>query len=254
MFPPRPQLRSCWRGIMLKKRTFRPKAGRSLPRRDETNITKRFPPFSYSYQNFRVLNTKDYLSYWKDLLTGVLNLRPVNKFPLLRKIRAKSRALTLSLVILFLITNSASLETSVLANLPKESSNTASPTFAQIKAAQAPIFSWPLKGAVSQKFSFYHRGIDIPNPYGTEIKSVASGSIEKAGFETGFGKTVIVIHQGGFKSRYAHLSKINVKEGDQIAGGVDLGEVGNSGWANGSHLHLEIYSNETAINPLNILP
>jgi len=238
---------------MLKKRTLRQKAGRSLPRRDETNTTKRFSPFSRSYQNFQPFNTRGYLIYWKNLLTSLSKLRFLNKF-FPRKVRTKSRALTLSLVILFLITNSASLETSVLANLPKESNNAASTTFAEIKAAQAPIFSWPLKGAVSQKFSSYHKGIDIPNPYGTEIKSVANGSIEKTGFETGFGKTVIVTHQGSFKSRYAHLSKINVKEGDQIEAETILGEVGNSGWSIGSHLHLEIYSNETPLNPLNILP
>lgn len=125
---------------------------------------------------------------------------------------------------------------------------------AEIVVIEAPTFQKPLNGGISQRFSFYHPAIDIMSPYGTAIKSVAEGKVEKVGWEMGYGKTVIIDHNGQFKTRYAHLSEFGVKEGDTISKENIVGKVGLTGWTSGPHLHFEVFSNGKRINPQEILP
>jgi len=125
----------------------------------------------------------------------------------------------------------------------------------KIIAVESPIFSWPVpKTYISCNFSSFHHGIDIPNPYGTPVKPLAAGTVVFAGWDGGFGNTVVIQHNAGFLSRYSHLSKISATRGQKVDNTNIIGSVGASGFATGNHLHFEIYQNGRPINPLTILP
>ena len=117
-------------------------------------------------------------------------------------------------------------------------------------------YQWPIaRIGLSQRFSQYHQGIDLASPKGSPIYPVTSGNVITVlkNWE-GFGNHVIVQHENATKSLYAHLSKITVHEGQFLDRSTKLGEVGSTGRSTGSHLHLEMYQNEVAINPLDALP
>ena len=99
-------------------------------------------------------------------------------------------------------------------------------------------FGWrsdPFNGAPR-----FHRGIDIRAAYGQDVPSAATGKVIAAGVEGGYGKTVVIEHAGGVRTRYAHLSSILVASGDEVRGGQVVGQAGNSGRATGTHLHFEV--------------
>ena len=77
---------------------------------------------------------------------------------------------------------------------------------------------------------------------GTEIKPVTRGRVvEVSQGRLGWGNTVVIEHEKGLKSRYAHMRDFNVQEGDTVEKETVLGSVGMTGWTTGPHLHLEIY-------------
>jgi murein DD-endopeptidase MepM/ murein hydrolase activator NlpD len=84
-----------------------------------------------------------------------------------------------------------------------------------------------------------HLGVDYAAPAGTTVRAVGDGIVETAGWMGGYGQTVSVAHGGGRATLYAHLSRIDVKEGERITQGQPLGAVGATGWATGPHLHFE---------------
>jgi len=113
----------------------------------------------------------------------------------------------------------------------------------------------PLQGVLGQGYHAYHRAIDILAPIGTEIRPIAKGKIVEVSLgRLGWGNTVVVEHEMGLKSRYAHMREIKVIEGEVIEGDYVLGTVGMTGWTTGPHLHLEIYQNGRAIDPKTVLP
>ena len=113
----------------------------------------------------------------------------------------------------------------------------------------------PLLGPIAQGFHVFHRAIDILAPIGTPIKPIASGIVKEVSFgRLGWGNTVVVKHDNNLVSRYAHLREINVKFDSRIDKDTQIGTVGMTGWSTGPHLHLEIYENGKAINPLTVLP
>ena len=124
----------------------------------------------------------------------------------------------------------------------------------QLKASPAPVFQRPVNGSLSQGFWFIHPAIDIPKPYGTDIQPIAEGTVTLARWDGGYGNTVVVKHSAGFTSRYAHLSKIDVKDGQRVTKETIIGLVGATGYATGSHLHLEVYSDGKNVDPQAYLP
>lgn len=118
------------------------------------------------------------------------------------------------------------------------------------------IFRWPLtRFGLSQLYSTYHAGLDLTDPKGTPIYPITDGWIAWTNNSSfGYGKHVLVEHNNGITSLYAHLSKVNVKAGDTVTKEQSLGEVGATGWATGNHLHLEIYQDNKPINPIEVLP
>ena len=98
-----------------------------------------------------------------------------------------------------------------------------------------------------------HSGMDFRAPTGMDARATAAGTVVKAGWHGGYGRMIEVDHGGGFTTRYAHLSKIEVKEGQKVGIGQVLGKVGSSGRSTGPHLHYEVRQNGHPINPLRLL-
>jgi murein DD-endopeptidase MepM/ murein hydrolase activator NlpD len=95
----------------------------------------------------------------------------------------------------------------------------------------------------------FHSGIDIAAPKNTLIHSIMAGKVLKAGYVNGYGNYIVVLHEKGIKSSYAHLNEISVEKGQKVYKGEIIGKVGKSGSANGYHLHFEIIHNNKKINP-----
>lgn len=97
-----------------------------------------------------------------------------------------------------------------------------------------------------------HLGVDYAAPIGTPVRSVGDGVVEFAGVQNGFGNVVMVKHRNNNVTVYAHLSRINVRGGQSISQGQNVGAVGQTGWATGPHLHFEFRVNGVHHDPLTI--
>ena len=96
-----------------------------------------------------------------------------------------------------------------------------------------------------------HKGIDFTAPIGTEIYATGDGIVEKVGWVGGYGRTIMINHGFGYKTRYAHCSKYNCRKGQKVKRGDLIGFVGNTGQSSGPHLHYEVFKNNRQINPVN---
>ncbi len=84
--------------------------------------------------------------------------------------------------------------------------------------------------------------------------AAASGKVVLAGWDGGYGRCVVINHGDGLATRYAHLSRIDVSLGEQVNRGEVIGNIGESGNADGPHLHFEVIINGNVQNPMNYLP
>jgi murein DD-endopeptidase MepM/ murein hydrolase activator NlpD len=116
---------------------------------------------------------------------------------------------------------------------------------------------WPIMGIVTSAFGArgesVHDGIDIAAAEGTPVRVVESGEVIYADQLRGYGNIVIVRHGGNLMSVYAHNRKNEVREGETVAAGQTIAEVGSTGNATAPHLHFEIRKDNVAENPLNYL-
>jgi murein DD-endopeptidase MepM/ murein hydrolase activator NlpD len=94
-----------------------------------------------------------------------------------------------------------------------------------------------------------HEGLDIAAPHGKEVVAPSDGVIIFAGLEGGYGNVLVIDHGYGVKTRYGHLSKLEVKTGDHVKRGQVVGAVGNTGRSTGPHLHYEVRVNGIPENP-----
>ena len=124
---------------------------------------------------------------------------------------------------------------------------------------------WPVSGIITSYYgtrgnpfggmsSEFHKGQDIAAPIGTGVIATADGVVVIAGWQRGYGRVVYLDHGNGISTRYGHLSRIDVAEGQTIKRGDQLGLVGSSGRSTGPHLHYEVRLNGTAVNPGSYLP
>lgn len=117
------------------------------------------------------------------------------------------------------------------------------------------VFKLPHPGYLSTKFYSYHPGIDIATGLGMPIHPIAPGVVVSTGFNFfGLGLNVVVEHAQGYKSLYAHMGKIYVKEGQIVSEDDYLGTVGMTGQTSGPHTHLELTKNGEYIDPQTVLP
>lgn len=99
----------------------------------------------------------------------------------------------------------------------------------------------------------FHDGLDIAANHGNSVYAYTDGRVIEAGWNGGYGNCVLIDHGNGLKTRYAHLSRINVKVGQKIKTGQKIGAVGSTGNSTGPHLHFEVIKNGKTQNPLNYL-
>lgn len=94
-----------------------------------------------------------------------------------------------------------------------------------------------------------HAGIDFRGPVGSPIFAAADGRVTFAGVKAGYGKAIEITHGNGMLTRYAHLSRIDVKVGQGVGAGSTIGGLGSTGRSTGPHLHFEVRINDRAVNP-----
>jgi murein DD-endopeptidase MepM/ murein hydrolase activator NlpD len=118
---------------------------------------------------------------------------------------------------------------------------------------------WPVKGKVIAEFGkkpdgAKNEGINIAVPEGTMIKAAGDGVVAYAGNELkGYGNLVLIRHEGGFVTAYAHAKELNVKKGDAVKRGDVIGKAGQTGAVNSPQLHFEVRKGPTALDPLKYL-
>lgn len=98
-------------------------------------------------------------------------------------------------------------------------------------------------------YSRMHQGLDFAAPTGTPVLASAGGTVIMAGWGGGYGNVVQIRHSNGLVTRYAHLSRIGVKQGQTVAQGARIGAVGSTGLSTGPHLHYEVWVNGKPVNP-----
>jgi murein DD-endopeptidase MepM/ murein hydrolase activator NlpD len=112
-------------------------------------------------------------------------------------------------------------------------------------------FGWRIDPFTGQKG--FHEGLDFPAERGTPIAAAASGKVIYAGVYPQYGKMVEIDHGNGLVTRYAHASRLFVKEGDLVVRGQKVAAVGSTGRATGPHLHFEVRLNGVPQNPARFL-
>jgi murein DD-endopeptidase MepM/ murein hydrolase activator NlpD len=124
---------------------------------------------------------------------------------------------------------------------------------------------WPVDGEITDSFGGrrnpfgggsyeFHSGQDINAERGAPVVSAAVGTVVFAGWHGGYGQMVTVDHGAGLTTRYAHLAKVEVVAGQQVARGQYIGQVGSTGRSTGPHLHYEVRVGEESVNPRAYLP
>lgn len=133
----------------------------------------------------------------------------------------------------------------------------------EAKAAALPT-GLPVKGRrISSKFGRrrnpfgrgyeLHNGIDFPGPTGTPIHATGKGTIERALSSRGYGNHIVIDHGYGYKTLYAHLSKMDVAVGDTVERDDIIGRMGSTGRSTGPHLHYTLYYQGNAVDPQDFL-
>jgi murein DD-endopeptidase MepM/ murein hydrolase activator NlpD len=97
----------------------------------------------------------------------------------------------------------------------------------------------------------FHEGMDFTAPTGTDVYATGNASVSFAGWKSGYGNCIILNHGYGYESLYAHLHKINVRNGQKVTRGQVIGLVGNTGKSTGPHLHYEVHLRGKPMNPQN---
>jgi murein DD-endopeptidase MepM/ murein hydrolase activator NlpD len=119
---------------------------------------------------------------------------------------------------------------------------------------------WPVrKGWISSRYGersdpftgkrAHHQGLDFVGTRGTEVLSVASGVVIRAGKRGAYGNTVEIDHGNGYRTRYAHNEALIVEPGDHVTAGQVIARLGSSGRASAPHVHFEVLKDGTPINP-----
>ncbi len=121
-------------------------------------------------------------------------------------------------------------------------------------------YIWPLSGGyrISSNFGARwgrtHYGVDLACDVGSNVMAADGGTVIFAGYSGSYGYVVMIDHQNGMETRYAHNSRLLVSKGDKVYQGQHIAESGNTGRSTGPHLHFEVRVGGEAKNPLNYLP
>ena len=130
-------------------------------------------------------------------------------------------------------------------------------------AANSVSYKYPVQGRVSSGFGNrfhpidrkvkFHAGLDLAVPQGTTVGAAANGTVKFAGWDGDYGNLVILQHADGRESRYGHLSKLVVKQNDEVMAGQTIALSGSTGKSTGPHVHFEIRENGKVVDPVKVL-
>jgi len=118
---------------------------------------------------------------------------------------------------------------------------------------------WPAQGYITSAFGSrsspfgrggdFHNGVDIKVPTGSPVFAAGAGRVAEADYMNGYGLRIVISHDFGLETVYAHMKKAEVKPGQQVKRGQLIGLSGNSGRTTGAHLHYEVRANGAPVNP-----
>ena len=119
-------------------------------------------------------------------------------------------------------------------------------------------FAWPTNGGyisshVGERWGAFHRGLDIARPSNYTIKASDNGVVTFTGWDGTYGNKIVINHNNGYETVYAHLSQIDVSVGQVVEQGAAIGVMGSTGNSTGTHLHFEIHKDGAVVNPLSYL-
>ncbi|MFP4483578.1 MAG: peptidoglycan DD-metalloendopeptidase family protein [Spirochaetota bacterium] len=134
----------------------------------------------------------------------------------------------------------------------------------ELKLILGELFVYPVRGRFTSGFGMrndpftglrrFHNGIDLAEVIGTPIGAAMAGTVAHTETQSGnYGKFVIVRHDGGFQTLYAHLDSFAVRKGQYVSQGQTIGAMGNTGRSTGPHLHFSIIRNGSFVDPLEYL-
>lgn len=123
-------------------------------------------------------------------------------------------------------------------------------------------FIWPVRGIITSRYGGrslfgsynFHGGIDIAVPYGTSIKAADGGRVVTAEYHRSYGYYIVIDHENGKQTYYAHNSKLLVSVGERVYQGQTIAKAGSTGNSTGNHCHFEVRVNGQRQNPRNYLP
>ncbi|MEN8162341.1 MAG: M23 family metallopeptidase, partial [Myxococcota bacterium] len=119
-------------------------------------------------------------------------------------------------------------------------------------------FEWPVRGRVTSRFGWrrtrMHEGVDIAARSGTPVRAAEAGRVIYARRLGGYGKVVVVRHEGRYETVYAHNRRFRVRRGNRVRKGQVIAEVGETGNASAPHLHFEVRRDDDPRDPLLFLP
>lgn len=152
-----------------------------------------------------------------------------------------------------LVVQSKSLDEIVTLAKEKEKMLAAIPAILPVKIVDltrmASGYKWRMHPIL--KIRKFHKGMDFTAPVGTPIYASGNGTIIRSERSATFGNVVYIDHGYGYKTIYAHMSKIKGKRGQKVKRGDLIGYVGNTGRSVSAHLHYEVHKNDRALNPIN---
>ncbi len=122
---------------------------------------------------------------------------------------------------------------------------------------------WPVGGTITSEYGWrvhpitgtqkYHSGIDIGADYGAPIAAAAAGTVEYAGWISGYGNTIIINHGGGISTLYGHNQSLAASVGQQVSQGETIAYCGSTGNSTGPHCHFEVRQNGEPVSPYGYL-
>jgi murein DD-endopeptidase MepM/ murein hydrolase activator NlpD len=158
------------------------------------------------------------------------------------------------------VTTSTNTTKQTTASKSSSSSSSTQTTYVQPSTKRKQKFSWPVRGTVISKFGPIAKGrnndgINIKAPKGTAVVAADTGTVAYAGNELkGFGNLILIKHDDGWVSAYAHNDTLKVRKGQRVARGTPIATVGTSGGVSQPQLHFETRAGKKALNPTAYLP
>jgi len=125
------------------------------------------------------------------------------------------------------------------------------------------LFIWPCTGRISSNYGYriapfggtrqMHSGLDIASPMGSPVRAAMAGQVIQVGNDDYWGNHVLIRHHSGYRTFYAHMSAVRIKNGAYVATGERIGDIGSTGLSTGPHLHFTVYKNGVTVNPRTLM-